>query len=78
MKYYEYMERNAGQVLKRAREVLQNEGVESRVLAKVGSPGDVLVGRGEDYDVVVVGAQSGLDRPSPGLGPAGSPNTFRN
>jgi nucleotide-binding universal stress UspA family protein len=72
MKYYEYMERNAGQVLKRAREVLQAEGVESRVLAKTGSPGDVLVGLGEDYDAVVIGAQSGLDQPSPGLGPVAS------
>jgi nucleotide-binding universal stress UspA family protein len=72
MKYYEYMERNAGQVLKRAREVLQGEGVESRVIGKTGSPGDVLVGLAEEYDVIVIGAQSGLEQPSPGLGPVAS------
>lgn len=72
MKYYEYMERNAGQVLERARQVLEAEGIESRVLGKTGSPGDVLVSLGEDYDAVVVGAQSRAERPSSGLGPVAS------
>ena len=66
------MEVNAGKVLERARQALQAEGIESRVLAKTGSPGDVLVSVGEDYDVVVVGAQSRAERPSPGLGPVAS------
>lgn len=72
LRYYEYMERNAGQVLKRAREVLQAEGVDARVLGKTGSPADVLLGLADDYDDVVVGAESGLDQPSPGLGPVAS------
>jgi nucleotide-binding universal stress UspA family protein len=70
--YYDYMEKNAGRLLKRASEVLQAEGIAAHVFAKTGSPGDVLVRLGEDYDVVVVGAQSRTERPSPGLGPIAS------
>jgi nucleotide-binding universal stress UspA family protein len=66
------MEKNAGRLLKRASEVLQAEGIAAHVFAKTGSPGDVLVRLGEDYDVVVVGAQSQAERPSPGLGPIAS------
>ena len=72
VKYYEYMEQNAGQVLERARQLLQDDGRESRVLGKTGSPGDMLVNLAEDYDAVVVGAQSGDERPGPGLGPVAS------
>jgi nucleotide-binding universal stress UspA family protein len=72
MKYYDYMERNAGQLLRRAQQVLQTQGIASHVFAKTGSPGDLLVSCGEEYDVVVVGAQSGMDQPSPGLGPVAS------
>jgi nucleotide-binding universal stress UspA family protein len=72
MDYYHYMERNSSRVLKKATEILQAQGIEARVLGKTGSPGDVLTGIGEDYDVVVVGAQSRLERPSPGLGPVAS------
>ena len=70
--YYDYMEKNAGRLLKRASEALQAEGIAPHVFAKTGSPGDVLVRLGEDYDVVVVGAQSRAERPSPGLGPIAS------
>jgi universal stress protein A len=71
-KYYDYMERNAGRVLERSSEVLQAEGIAPHTFAKTGSPGDVLVRLGEDYDVVVVGAQSRAERPGPGLGPVAS------
>jgi len=40
--------------------------------AESGSPADVLVKMAEDYDAVVVGTQSGGERPSPGLGPVAS------
>jgi nucleotide-binding universal stress UspA family protein len=70
--YYDYMEKNAGRLLKRASEVLQVEGIAAHTFAKTGSPGDVLVRLGEDYDVVVVGAQGRAERPSPGLGPIAS------
>ena len=71
-KYCSYMQRNAGVVLSGAREVLQSEGIDPRVLGKNGSPGDVLVAFAEDYDVIVVGAQSRGEKPSPGLGPVAS------
>jgi nucleotide-binding universal stress UspA family protein len=71
-KYQEYMEQNAERVLGRAMQILDAEGIESHVLRKTGSPGDVLVSAGEDYDVVVVGAHGRAERPSPGLGPVGS------
>jgi len=71
-KYYDYMEQNGGRLLKRASEALQANGIAGHVFAKTGSAGDVLVGLGEDYDVVVVGAQGRTERPSPGLGPVAS------
>ena len=71
-KYCDYMQRNAGVVLKRAMEVLQSEGIEARVLGRNGSPGDMLVSVAEEYDVIVVGAQSRGERPGPGLGPVAS------
>jgi nucleotide-binding universal stress UspA family protein len=71
-KYQEYMAQNAERVLGRATQILDAEGIESHVLIKTGSPGDVLVSAGEDYDVVVVGAHSRAERPSPGLGPVAS------
>jgi nucleotide-binding universal stress UspA family protein len=72
MDYYGYMEKNAGRVLKGAREALQADGIAAHTFAKTGSPGDLLVRLGEDYDVVVVGAHSRTERPGPGLGPVSS------
>ena len=71
-RYYDYMEQNGGRLLKRAGEALQANGIAAHVFAKTGSAGDVLVSLGEDYDVVVVGAQGRTERPSPGLGPVAS------
>ena len=71
-KYYDYMEQNGGWLLKRASEALLVNGIAAHVFAKTGSAGDVLVSLGEDYDVVVVGAQGRTERPSPGLGPVAS------
>ena len=71
-KYYDHMEQNGGRLLKRASEALLANGIAAHVFAKTGSAGDVLVSLGEDYDVVVVGAQGRTERPSPGLGPVAS------
>ena len=71
-KYYDHMEQNGGRLLKRASEALSANGIAAHVFAKTGSAGDVLVSLGEDYDVVVVGAQGRTERPSPGLGPVAS------
>jgi nucleotide-binding universal stress UspA family protein len=71
-RYYDYMEQNGGRLLKRATEALQANGIAAHAFAKTGSAGDVLVSLGEDYDVVVVGAQGRTERPSPGLGPVAS------
>jgi nucleotide-binding universal stress UspA family protein len=71
-RYYDYMEQNGGRLLKRATEALQAHGIAAHAFAKTGSAGDVLVNLGEDYDVVVVGAQGRNERPSPGLGPIAS------
>jgi nucleotide-binding universal stress UspA family protein len=71
-KYYDYMEQNGGRLLKRASEALLANGIAAHVFAKTGSAGDVLVSLGEDYDVVVVGAQGRTERPGPGLGPVAS------
>jgi nucleotide-binding universal stress UspA family protein len=70
--YNDYMEQNAGRLLKRASELLLADGISAHVFAKAGSPGDVLVSLSEDYDVVVLGSQSSAERPSPGLGPVAS------
>lgn len=71
-RYYAYMEQNAGRLLKSAGEALQANGVAAHVFARTGPAGDVLVRLGEDYDVVVVGAQGRTERPGPGLGPIAS------
>jgi nucleotide-binding universal stress UspA family protein len=70
--YYDYMEQNAGRVLKRAGEVLEAEGIAAHTFAKTGSAGDLLVRLSEDYDVSVVGVQSRTERAGPGLGPVAS------
>jgi nucleotide-binding universal stress UspA family protein len=72
MEYYARMERNGGEVLRRAREALQKEGIQPRVFARTGSPGETIVELAGDYDVVVAGAQSKGERPGPGLGPVAS------
>ena len=71
-KYYDHMEKNGGRLLKRASEALSANGIAAHVFARTGSAGDVLVSLGEDYDVVVVGAQGRTERPGPGLGPVAS------
>ena len=70
--YREEMNRKTEQVLKDAKRTLQAAGVAAHVFTETGSPADVLVKLAEDYDAVVVGTQSGGERPSPGLGPVAS------
>lgn len=70
--YQEEMKRKTDQVLKDAKRALQAEGVSAHVFAETGSAADVLVKLADDYDAIVVGTQSGSERPSPGLGPVAS------
>ena len=70
--YQEEMQRKMEQVLKGAKRVLQAAGVAAHVFTETGSPADVLVKLAKDYDAIVVGAQSGRELPSPGLGPVAS------
>jgi nucleotide-binding universal stress UspA family protein len=58
--------------LEETRRTLQAEGIEPGMLTRTGSPADVLIGMADDYDVVVLGAHSRTERPSPGLGPVAS------
>ena len=72
LKYQEEMKRKTEQVLKDAKRTLEAADVMALVFTETGSPADVLVKLAEDYDAVVVGTQSGGERPSPGLGPVAS------
>jgi nucleotide-binding universal stress UspA family protein len=56
---------------------MQDELLRRLVFAAICLPGrvppaDVLVNLAENYDAVVVGTQSGKERPAPGLGPVAS------
>jgi nucleotide-binding universal stress UspA family protein len=70
--YRDEMARRTEQVLNDAKRALHDAGVEAAVMTQTGSPADVLVKIAGDYDAVVVGTQSGLERASPGLGPVAS------
>jgi len=70
--YQEEMKRKTDRVLNDARRTLEAGGIAAHVFTETGSPADVLVKLAEDYDAVVVGTQSGGERPSPGLGPVAS------
>jgi nucleotide-binding universal stress UspA family protein len=69
LKYQEEMSRKADKVVKEARKALAAAGIESHAFTETGSPADVLIRLSDDYDAVVVGTQSGGERPGPGLGP---------
>jgi nucleotide-binding universal stress UspA family protein len=70
--YQEEMKRKTEQVLNDAKRTLKAAGIAAHVFTETGSPADVLVKLAEDYDAVVIGTQSGGERPSPGLGPVAS------
>ena len=70
--YDEEMKRKTHRVLKNAVRTLGAAGLESHGFTDTGSPGDVLVRLADNYDAIVVGAQSQAERPSPGLGPVAS------
>jgi nucleotide-binding universal stress UspA family protein len=59
-------------ILKRAQQVLTEEGMQTGAISKIGSPSDQIIGLAGDYDVTVVGARSRFKRSELGLGPVGS------
>lgn len=70
--YHDEMKRKTDKVLKAAKRTLQATGATAHVFTETGSPADVLVRLAENYDAVVVGTESGGERPSPGFGPVAS------
>jgi len=59
-------------ILKQCQLLLKDEGIDSKSISRIGSPGDEICALAEEYDVTVVGARSRLNRSELGLGPAAS------
>jgi nucleotide-binding universal stress UspA family protein len=70
--YRDQIQRKTDDILKNAKQMLKAAGADASTFSQTGSPADVLVKLAADYDAIVVGAQSGAERASPGLGPVAS------
>lgn len=58
-----------GQILDRARKLVEAEGLRPSVLPEVGSAAEAITRIGEQYDLIVVGAHDRYAKTKPGLGP---------
>ena len=66
------LERHAARVAGGVVELLAQDGVKAQPVVSIGSPGGVLIGRTQKYDLVVVSAQSHKGPSVVGLGPVAS------
>jgi nucleotide-binding universal stress UspA family protein len=71
-KYRKEMKDKTENVLREAHRILREEGIDANTFTETGSPADVLVRLGAEYDAIVIGSQSQGERPGPGLGPVAS------
>ncbi len=59
-------------ILKQAKQVLTEEGIDALTLSETGSPANVIMRDAEDYDIIVIGAKGRDERSVGGLGPVAS------
>lgn len=59
-------------ILKQAKQILTEEGIDALTLSEAGSPANVIMRDAEDYDIIVIGAKGRDERSAGGLGPVAS------